>query len=117
MLAFAFQRDIYALMYLAVALIAVATKFCHRFYPFRYLGVYTHCISGLLSDPIHNSYSGQTEMKFTFESHSEIYYMLKALNETHSAIEKGQVGMINDESRKRFDSLRFKFQEFALANL
>lgn len=86
-------------------------------YSFRYLGVYTHCISCLLSDPIHNSYSGQTEMKFTFESHSEIYYMLKALNETHSAIEKGQVGMINDESRKRFDSLRFKFQEFALANL
>ncbi|HGY5553916.1 MAG TPA: hypothetical protein ACN46U_09375, partial [Prochlorococcus sp.] len=88
-------------MHRAVALIAQATKFSMGIYSFRYLGVYTHCISGLLSDPIHNSYSGQTEMKFTFESHSEIYYMLKALNETHSAIEKGQVGMINDESRKR----------------
>lgn len=56
-------------------------------------------------------------MKFTFASHSEIYFMLKALNETHSAIEKGQVGMVNDESRERFDSLRDKFQEFVLANM
>ncbi len=56
-------------------------------------------------------------MKFTFASHSEIYFMLKALNETHSAIEKGQVGMVNDESREGFDSLRNKFQEFVLANM
>ena len=56
-------------------------------------------------------------MKFTFESQSEIYYMLKALNETHAAIENGHVGLINDQTRQEFDSLRDKFQDFVLANL
>ena len=79
------------------------------------MSVYTDCPVPFLGDNLIILIS--FTMKFTFESQSEIYYMLKALNETHTAIENGHVGLINDQTRKEFDSLRDKFQDFVLSNL
>tara|TARA_B100000959_G_C14633517_1_gene481262 strand:- start:79 stop:252 length:174 start_codon:yes stop_codon:yes gene_type:complete len=53
--------------------------------------------------------------KFTFSSQAEIYYMLKALNQTQFCIENGSLEM-DRKSLKGFQSLRKKFADFALAN-
>ncbi len=54
-------------------------------------------------------------VKFTFSSQAEIYYMLKALNQTQFCIENGSLEM-DRKSIKGFRSLRKKFADFALAN-
>ena len=54
-------------------------------------------------------------VKFTFESQTEIYYMLKALNQTQWCVENGLLEM-DRKSLKGFQTLRKKFADFALAN-
>ena len=54
-------------------------------------------------------------VKYTFESQTEIYYMLKALNQTQWCVEKGLLEM-DRKSLKGFQRLRKKFADFALAN-
>ena len=54
-------------------------------------------------------------VKFTFESQTEIYYMLKALNQTQWCVDKGSLEM-DRKSLKGFQRLRKKFADFALAN-
>ena len=54
-------------------------------------------------------------VKFTFESQTEIYYMLKALNQTQWCVDNGLLEM-DRKSLKGFQTLRKKFADFALAN-
>ena len=54
-------------------------------------------------------------VKFTFESQTEIYYMLKALNQTQWCVENGLLEM-DRKSLKDFQTFRKKFADFALAN-
>ncbi len=51
-------------------------------------------------------------LKFTFESQAEIYYMLKALNQTQWCLENGLLEM-DRKSLKGFKLFREKFAEFA----
>ena len=54
-------------------------------------------------------------VKFSFESQTEIYYMLKALNQTQWCVDNGLLEM-DRKSLKSFQTLRKKFADFALAN-